>query len=82
MCSTENSSESLNHDTRGSFSFSSPTCVPGLKRPATYAFLFSVLKFYLLNVTMEKTRGDASCVVLLVPPVLPSEDLAERVFLH
>lgn len=50
MCSTENSSESLNHDTRR-FSFSSPL-VLGLKRPTTNAFLFSVLKC-LLIVTMR-----------------------------
>lgn len=44
--------KSLNHDTRGSFSFSSTTCVPGLKRPTTNAFLFSVLKYLLKEVML------------------------------
>lgn len=70
MYSTENSSESLNHDTRGSFSFP-PQLVLGLKRPTTNAFLFSVLKC--LECDHEKPRGDAVCVVLLVPPVPPSK---------
>lgn len=42
-------------------------------------FLFSVLKC--IECDHEKPRGNAY-VVLLVPLVLPSEDLAERVFLH
>lgn len=42
----------VNCDTRGSFSFSSTTCVPGLKRPTTNAFLFSVLKYLLKEVML------------------------------
>lgn len=51
-CAVQRTLLSLNLDTRGSFSFSSPTCVPGLKRPTTNAFLFSVLKYLLKEVML------------------------------
>ena len=81
MCSTENSSESLNHDTREVFLFL-PQLVFGFKKTRCIHFPIFCIKVLSFECHMENPRGDASCVVLLVPPVLPSEDLAERVFLH
>lgn len=49
------------------------------KRPTTNAFLFPILKVA-FQCDHEKPRGDGAYVVLLVPPVLPPEDLAESCF--
>lgn len=49
------------------------------KDPLQMLFCFLYYK-ELFGVTMRNSRGDGACVVLLVPLVLPPEDLAERYF--